>query len=189
MIKKFERAWTKKEWCKSILFFLLHFIIFIGFAATVLLYDKFSNIQAYMKEHGADYLYALFSIFLIAAITYLYFLFEDKEMIANGTNISLLFTVLDVYFLFAWFMGEKVNLYARPVALVALLMFVLVGRRDAIFMTIVSSLLMFVVDTFTGPGSVMKTDIADSSSNFSLMREYYSSLIISFSAGMFAIFL
>jgi hypothetical protein len=107
MIKKFERAWTKKEWCKSILFFLLHFIIFIGIAAVVLLYDKFSNIQSYMKDHGADYLYALFSIFLIVAIMYFYFLFEDKAMIANGKNISLLFIVLDVYFLFAWFIGGQ----------------------------------------------------------------------------------
>lgn len=193
MIKKFERAWTKKEWCKSILFFLLHFIIFIGIAAAVLLYDKFSNIRGYMKDHGADYLYALFSIFLIVAIMYFYFLFEDKDMISNGKNISLLFIVLDVYFLFAWFIGgqggnQDGRLYARPVALVSLLIYVLVGRKDAIFMTVVSCLLMFIVDTFTGTETL--TSIAtDSEKIIQGVKDYYSSLLISFSAGMFSIFI
>ena len=178
VVKKFERAWTKKEWCKSIFLFLTHFIIFIAIAAIVLLFDEMSNIKAYMKEHGADYLYALFSALLIITIMYFYFLFEDKEMIETGKNIALIFTVLDVYFLFAWFIGGKVDLYARPVALVPLLIFVLIGRRDAIFMTVVSSLLMFVVDTFTGSGNALGAT-----------KEYYSSLIIAFSAGMFSIFL
>lgn len=178
VIKKFERAWTKKEWSRSIILFLTHFIVFIGIAATVLLFDEMSNLKAYMKEHGADYLYALFSAFLIITIMYFYFLFEDKEMLETGKNIALIFTVLDVYFLFAWFIGQKVDLYARPVAIVPLLIFVLIGRRDAIFMTVVSSLLIFVVDTFTGPGSTVEG-----------AKEYYSSLIIAFSAGMFSIFL
>ena len=71
-------------------------------------------------------------------------------------------------------MGEKIDLYARPIALVALLILVLVGRKDAIFMTVVSSLFMFIVDTFTGVGTP---------------KENFSSLMISFTAGMFAIFL
>ncbi len=184
-VKKFEKPWTKKDLWKSMFLFLLHFVLFIAIAAGVLLADKMSDFaafKAYMQKYGADYLYALFSALLIITIMYLYFLFEDKEMISSGKNIALLFTVLDVYFLFAWFIGEKVDVYARPVALVALLIFVLVGRRDAVFMTVISSLLLFIVDTFTG--SANASEIAGA-----VAREYYSSLIISFSAGMFAIFL
>ncbi len=177
-VKKFERPWTKKDTCKSMLLYLLHFVIFIAIVAIVLFVDKIENIQQDIQENGANYLYALFSALLIVTIMYLYFLFEDKEMLLSGSNIALVFTVLDIYFLFAWFMGEKINLYARPVALVALLMFILIGRRQAVFLTIVSSLLMFIIDTFVGPGN-----IADG------VKEYYSSTIISFSAGMFAIFL
>ena len=173
-IQKFQKAWTKKDFGKSIAFFFLHFFIFILIAGIVLLSGKFSKLGEYMSEHGADYLYALFCIFLIVTITYFYFLFEDREMISNGKNIALLFTVLDVYFLLAWFIGVKVDLYARPIALVPLLILVLVGRKDAIFMTVITSLLLFIIDTFTGTGTP---------------KEYFSSLIISFSAGMFAIFL
>ena len=172
-VKKFERAWTKRDAYKSMLFFFLHFVILTIVVGTVLLYDKFANIVEFMRVNGADYLYTLFCVLLIITIMYFYFLFEDREMISSGKNIALLFTVLNVYFLLAWFIGEKVDLYARPVALVALLVFVLVGRRDAIFMTVISTLLMFIIDAFTGTATA---------------REYYSSLIISFSSGMIAIF-
>jgi len=96
-------------------------------------------------------------------------------MLATGKNITLLFMVLDLYFVLAWVIGTYIDIFARPVALVALLMYVLIGRRSAIFMNIISALLVFVIDTFAGG---MSADNA-----------YYSSLLISFSAGMMAIFL
>ena len=179
-IRKFQRAWTKQEIGRSIGFFFLHFFIFILLAGVVLLGGKMSNLGSYMKEKGADYLYALFCILLVVTITYCYFFFEDREMLENGRNIALIFTVLDVYFLLAWFIGMKIDLYARPVALVPLLFLLLVNRKDAIFMTVISSLLMFILDIFTGhTGDLTAMDA----------RVYFSSLIISFSAGMFAIFL
>ncbi len=175
MKEKTFKAWTRGDTLKSATFFLLHFILLIFIAGCMVLADKFSVLGAYMKAHGANYLYALFSIFLLIAIMYFYFYFENKEMIANGKNIALLFCVLDVCFIINYLIGLKVDLYARPIALVALLIFVLIGRREAIFMTIVSALLMFVIDTFTGEASAHP-------------YEYYSSLLISFSAGMIAIF-
>ncbi len=173
--KAFNRKWTKRDTLKSASLFLLHFTILILLACIMLLGGKFSYIGAYMRERGADYLYALFSVFLIVAIMYFYFYFENKEMISSGKNVALLFSVLDLYFIISFLLGEKLNLYARPVALVALMIFVLVGRREAIFMNIVSALLMFVIDTFTGSSTTHP-------------YEYYSSLLISFSAGMIAIF-
>ncbi len=173
--KTFGRSWTKADTMKSAFLFLLHFVLLILIAGGLLLWNKLSYLGDYMKERGADYLYALFSVFLLTAIMYFYFLFENKEMISNGKNISLLFTILDLYFIIGWLIGEKVDIYARPIALVALMVFVLVGRREAIFMNIISALLMFVIDTFTGKASTHP-------------YEYYSSLIISFSAGMIAIF-
>ena len=173
--KTFGRSWTKADTFKSALLFLLQFVILALIAAGLLLGNKLSYIGEYMQERGADYLYALFSILLMTSIMYFYFYFENKEMISNAKNIALLFTILDVYFVVGWLIGEKIDIYARPIALVALMTFVLVGRREAIFMNIISSLLMFIIDTFTGRASTHP-------------YEYYSSLIISFSAGMIAIF-
>ncbi len=174
-IKQFGTNWTKRDMFKSIMFFFLHFVIIVLIMAGLLLGTKLTTIKQYMKVHGANYLYALFCVFLLVVIMYLYFLFENKTMLSSGRNIALLFTVLDVYFIMSWLIGKKFDIYARPVALVALMIFVLVGRREAIFMNVISALLVFIIDTFAGADSVA--------------NEYYSSLIISFSAGMFAIFL
>ncbi len=176
MKEVFERNWTKKDTVKSALFFLLHFLILVLVAGGLSLIGQYAHLGAYMKEHGADYLYALFSVFLLTAIMYFYFYFENKEMLASGKNITLVFGILEVYFIVAYLVGAKMDLYARPIAFVALMTFMLLGRREAIFMNVISSLLMFVIDTFTG--DVMAEPY-----------EYYSSLLISFSAGMIAIFL
>ncbi len=173
--KSFDRKWTKRDTLTSATLFLVHFLILSVIIGGVALAGELSNLGAYMKKNGANYLYALFSVFLIISIMYFYFYFENKGTLTSGKNVTLLFCILDSYFLLSYFIGLKLNLYARPVALVALLVFVLVGRREAIFMNIVSALLMFVVDTFTGSSSAHP-------------YEYYSSLLISFSAGMIAIF-
>ena len=173
--KTFGVNWTKMDTLKSALLFFVHFIILALIAAGFLLGNKLTDIGSYMSERGADYLYALFSVLLLIAIMYCYFYFENQEMLSSGKNIALIFTILDVYFVVGWLIGEKIDIYARPVAFVALMAFVLVGRREAIFMNIISALLMLVIDTFTGKASTHP-------------YEYYSSLIISFSAGMIAIF-
>ncbi len=173
--RTFNKKWTKADTLKSSMLFLLHFIILVSIAAGMLLVPEIGHLKVYMKEYGANYLYALFSIVLLIGIMYFYFFFENKEMLLSGKNISLVFCILDVYFIISYLIGWKMDLYARPVAFVALMVFVLVNRREAIFMNIISALLLFVVDTFTGRAS-------------SHPYEYYSSLLIAFSAGMIAIF-
>ncbi len=173
--RQFGTDWTKRDVLKSALLYFVHFAVFIALAAVLQLGGRLAELGSYMQKEGANYLYALFCLFLLVVIMYFYFMFEDKSMLTDGKKIALIFTVLDVYFLVSWFVGERIDIYARPVALVALLTFVLVGRRSAIFMNIIAALLVFVIDTFTG------NDIASA-------QEYYSSLIISFSAGMISIF-
>ena len=116
-------------------------------------------------------------------ITYLLDLAADvKEKKKNGIpvdhykgkNIALIFTVLDLSLIVSFLFGKYVHIYARPVALAALLVFVLVGRRDAIFMNMICAILMFVVDNFSD-GTAAANNV-------------YSSFIIAFSAGMIAIF-
>ncbi len=173
--KAFDRKWERKDTLKSAFLFLAHFIILATIIGGVALVGEFSHLVEYMRKYGANYLYALFSVLLIISIMYFYFYFENKEMLGSAKNITMIFCILDLYFILSYFIGLKMNLYARPIALVALLVFVLIGRREAIFMNIVSALLMFVVDTFTGAPT-------------NHPYEYYSSLLISFSAGMVAIF-
>ncbi len=174
VVKTIQNTWTKQTAIKSILLFLLHFVLLGTITGIVLLYDKFSYFEQHMEEHGAHYLYSIFCTFLLIVIMYFYFLFENKSILMSGKNIALIFSVLDLYVIIAYLIGVNLHVYARPVAFVALMVFVLVGRREAIFLNIISALLMFVVDNFAAT-----TGFA---------TEYYSSLLISFSAGMCAIF-
>ena len=173
-MKQIGKEWTKSHTLTSVLWFLLHFIIYTVIAATLLLGNRLSNLGEYMSEQGANYLYAIFCTMLLFIITYFYFFFENKDMLMSGKNIGLLFIVLDFYLVLSCLIGYKIDIYARPVALVALMIFVLVGRRDAIFMNIICAMLIFIIDTFAMPEVPNK--------------ECYSSLVISFSAGMIAIF-
>ncbi|MBQ8308787.1 MAG: HDIG domain-containing protein [Clostridia bacterium] len=173
--KEFGRSWTKRDALKSSLLFFLHCIIFLCIAAVLLLVDRLPDVFGFVSENGANYLYAVFCIFLLFVITYFYFFFENRDILRSGKSIALVFTVLDLYLILSCLIGYKVAIYARPVAVVALLIFVLIGRRDAIFMNIISALFVFIIDTFAVPEVTMK--------------ECYSSLVIAFSAGMFAIFL
>ncbi len=172
----FGKKWTKKDTLKSATLFFAHFIIMATIIGGVVLAGEFSDIVGYMKVYGANYLYALFSILLIIAIMYFYFYFEDKTVLSSPRKVTLLFCILDLYFILSYFAGVKLDLYARPLALVALLVCVLMGRREAIFMNVISALLIFVIDSFTG---------AENTHPY----KHYSSLILSFSAGMIAIFL
>ncbi|MBQ4053916.1 MAG: HD domain-containing protein [Clostridia bacterium] len=173
--KKMINEWTKERTLKSAMLFLMHSVLFMALAALLLLFDKFSNLKEYMKEQGANYLYAVFCVALLFFVSYFYFFFEDRRLLESGREISLIFAVLDVHLILSCLIGYHIAIYARPVALVALLALVLTGRRSAIFMNILSALLVFVIDSFAVPEVSAKV--------------CYSSLIISFSAGMIALFM
>ena len=181
-LKKTEigKTWNGKDIAKSILFFALHLTILLVIMGVVLLAKNFGALKEYMLEYGAEYLYALFCVMLLMMIMYFYFLFEDRDILRSGKTIALIFVVIELHFLLSWVAGEFIHVYARPVALAGMLIFALLRRKDAIFVNIVCSLLIFVVDTFTGMGGESAGIAA---------KENYSSLIMSFTAGMIAIFL
>ena len=168
------KDWSRKQTFTSILLFFVHFVILVSIMAGLLLGRELKNLQVHMSQFGATYLYSLFCVLLLVVIMYLYFLFEDRRILSTGKNIALMFVILDISFILSWLVGTEIDIFARPVALVALMICVLVDRRTAVFMNIISALLIFVADTFAG--------------GFSADKAYYSSLLISFSAGMLAIF-
>ena len=154
--KQFGMDWTKRDTAKSAFLFAMHFIILVGLAGGLLLGNKLSHIIEYMRENGAYYLYAVICVMLLVVIMYLYFFFEDREVLQKASKVCILFAVLDLYFFAAWLMGNKIHTYARPVAFVALMIYVLINRKAAIFMNVIGSLFIFVTDPFTGSLAVLQ---------------------------------
>ena len=91
------KEWTKSHTLKSIMLFFLHFVIFIGIAVAALMLSGVLDVGKDFMVQGANYLYALFCIFLLMLIMYLYFFFECKELLMSAKSIALVFTILDVY--------------------------------------------------------------------------------------------
>lgn len=173
-VQENEVVWTKKEAVKSAFIFALHLLILLILVAAFLLWNEFRHFTETIEKNGNNYLYILFCLFLLALITYFYYFFEDRRILTSGRSIALIFTVLDLNFICSFLIGKYVHIYARPVAMAALLVFVLVGRRDAVFMNMICAIMMLVVDSFSTT-ALTATNV-------------YSSFIIAFSAGMIAIF-
>ena len=168
------RRWTKKDAWSSALLFLLNLFILLLIVAALLMGSKIGNLKQTLIENRANYLYIGFCVFLLAVIAYLYFFFEERSILTDGKNILLVFAILDLSLVLCVLTGKWLNIYARPVALCALLTFILLGRRSAMFMNIISALMLFIVDNF--------------SSTEQSAQNIYSALMIAFTAGMVAIF-
>ena len=176
--------WTKQDTAKSVSLFVVYFVVLVLVSMLLLLWDKFSVLVEEMQQNGADYLYMIFCLLMLSIVMYTYFFFESRETLKSAKSISLIFTILNVYIIIAFLIGQQgsntadgvsYGIFARPVALVALLILMLLGRKEAIFLNIVSGLLMFLLDIVSARMLIKQTA--------------YSSLIITFVAGMFAIFL
>ena len=176
--------WTKHDVAKSVVLFAVYFVMLVLVSMVLLLWDKFGYLSEEMNQNGADYLYMLFCILMLTTVMYIYFFFESREILKSAKSISLIFTILNVYIIIAFLIGKQgsntadgisYGIFARPVALVALLTLMLIGRKEAIFVNIVSGLLMFLLDIVSARMLITQTA--------------YSSLIITFVTGMFAIFL
>ena len=176
--------WTKQQAVKSAVLFAVYFVVLVLVSMVLLLWDKFGYFADEMNQNGADYLYMIFCILMLTIVMYTYFFFESREILKSAKSISLIFTVLNVYIIIAFFIGRQgsntadgisYGIFARPVALVALLVLMLIGRKEAIFVNVVSAILMFLLDIVSARMLITQTA--------------YSSLIITFVAGMFAIFL
>ncbi len=177
MNKKPEKnvVWTHNTWVKSIFAFIGQFILLCAVILLVLVRQKQGEFSSTFWDYSANYLYIALCAFLLVCIMYAYFFFEDRAVLTEGKSIALVFIAIDVCILLSAGIGEFVGIYARPVALLALLVLMLLGRRTAIFVNIIFAVLMFLVDNFSTLGESDKS--------------IYSSFVITFVAGMFAIFL
>ena len=90
--KEFVNEWTNKHTLKSVLWYLMHYVIFVVLAALLLIGDKLPNLKENWTKEGGNYLYAIFGAMLLFIITYLYFFFENREMLINGKTNRIICT-------------------------------------------------------------------------------------------------
>ncbi len=171
-MKLLQTQWNKQQAIKSIVLFLVYYLLLALLGLGLLVFDKLDRLSEVMPTYGAGYLFGACCLFLLVIITYVYFFFENRSILTSGKNTALLFAILALQMALSYAMGTE-NIYMRPVALASLLALMLLGRREAAFMAILSSLCMFTLDNAAGVFA---------------QREIYASLIISFTASVVSIF-
>ena len=165
----------KKNLAVSLIMLVICYLIAIACMVMMIVVNAPGDWEEYFYTRSLRFLSACICVLLLFAILFYYYYFEDKAFLAKARNVFLIYLVLIIAVLVCYFFGRFVSIYLRPVAMLALIGLFLFGRRQAIILNFVFSLLMFVIDTFTNN--------FDSSPN-----SVYISLMLSFACGTFAVF-
>ncbi len=176
MEKKKEPKRGKKTLISAIFYVLSSLFMLVFVLVTIYLNDRTGYLD-FIRNNVSGLTFLFVCILLVYAILFVYYVFEAKKTFEQVKNSVLTLTVLTLGIIISYFVGRYVSIYARPVTLVALLMLLLRSRREAIFLNIIYTITMFLIDSFTNFNGVG----ADNT--------IYASFILSFVAGMIAIFI
>lgn len=168
------QKWTTKDAVVNITVYVLNalLIIFMFIGMAYLSSENAESFLNYLKDFKSPLLFMVFLIISVA-IMGIYFYFEERDFMKNAVNSEMLFLIIEISLVICYVIGRYVNVYLRPLPLVALLVTFLVGRKSAIFMNVIFCLIMFLADTFKTP---------------KVGLDEYSALVIGFSAGLVAVF-
>lgn len=171
--------WRAIDYFRTISLFVLLTLIIVGltFVALTVEVGGTGNRGDFLSgsKELSEKIYIILALAFVFALTYIYFYTEMRDFLYKTSNIFMFFTVMTVSMAACWLFG-KINPYLRPFALCALLMLLLVGRRAALFLNCAFCICMLLLDLF-----VRTSPDYD--------RVIYTSLIINFISGIFAVFM
>jgi hypothetical protein len=171
-----EKKFTGVVAAKSVLNFLINFMLQIGILAFLIFLHYRSGYAEYIADNLASLFFTIGCMFLLYWIVYLYFYFENISFLMETKNVWMIFLAMDICLVIS-FACDLLDVYTRPIALFALLALFLVGYREAIFLNIVYSVVVFLLDVFLNYEAYAGGD-----------TRWFSSFMICFIGGMFAIF-
>ena len=174
---------------RSGIIYVLCYVVFIAFITLMIIINNASNWQDYFRNDFSRFLSLCVCILLLFAIVYFYYYFEDKTFLVNVKNFVLIYSLMALSLLMCYLFGKFVSIFARPMALLALLSLFLFNRRHAILLNFVFSLLLFVTDIYTGNFAASGLDLAILPSMADIVgsSEIYFSLMLGFVCGTFAV--
>ena len=183
-LKKYRR-WSKKQIAEFLSIFVLNLLVMAGILVGSIFLNGIGynavepDFTEYFATMGGQFAYLVIILVLIMAVTFVYLIFENRGKIRDVRDVEMLFLIIELTLLCNYFAGRYINIYFRPLALGGLLTLLLINRRSAVFVTIVTSLLTFLMDVFTNANYAATVS----------PNAQYSSLVIGFSTGIIAVYL
>ena len=169
-------VWTKADVKRNVTVYLLNAFIIAGLFVLSIYTNSLSGgigLIEYLKDYAKPVVFFVLSGLLVTVMA-LYFYNEERDFMKKASNSEMIFFIMELSLVVCYALGKYVNLYLRPLVLPALIVMFLGTRRSAVFVNIIFSLLMFLVDVFTGE-------------TFGLV-EQFSALVIGITSGTVAIF-
>ena len=173
------QPWTKKNYVVAVLNFIIYTLI-TGALIIGITFINAGDGQAfvdYFSDGGniRRYAYLMMFVLVLNVAVFVYFYYEFRDYLLKAKNITVLFLIMYLSFALTIVLGNYVDIYARPIALCALLTLLLVNKRTAVFMSFVYSIIVFMADVITNqPFTVF---------------EAASSMVLSVAISIFAIYL
>ena len=175
--------WIVKDYVKVILCFFVNYVILGVLCALATFINKGMRWEAFsgyfLSEQGKNnFAYLMIALFLLMVVIFLFYYNENRDFIKKPKNVVMMFLIVFVSLIISYCVGMWGSVYARPIALCALLTLMLVNRSSAIFMNFAMCMITFLMDIYTGADYFGEYQNAE-----------FSSLVIGFSAGLIGIYL
>ncbi len=154
--------------------FVLNVILLFAMIFLLLEVNEGLNVINYIVENYNRVLFVASAVIILTMLMYAYFYFECTELLRDMSKIIECFVLLDIALFMSFIIGQLIDPNARPFAFLALMAATLLGRREAVFLNIIYSLILFIIDINFTSGN---------------MWVNCACLLVTFCAGMTAVFI
>ena len=167
--------WKFKDFALSVCIFIIVYVIFSVFTFAAVWLEERGAYKDYLAMNTEQIIYFQLALLLMFVIFYFYYFYEKRSILTKPSRLLMIFSVILITLIICYLIGYYVNIYARPLPLAALLILMLRGRKEAIFVNTFTIIMMFLTDTFALAG-------------ISYQSYAYSSIVIGYVVGMIAIY-
>ncbi len=179
--KLFNGELHRDDVVQSIILLFIFTVVLIGVMLLCLVMDKGGEIGQFLADNANGLIITCVSMVLISIISYLYFMFEDRQVILHKSKLLEIYLLIAIAFLLDFIIGRYVSLWARPIAFFALTIGMFKKNKDAIFLNTMYAVILFVFACFLNNSTIAvygETQV-----------ESFAEFLCVFCAGMLGIFI
>lgn len=171
---------SKKMTLTGVALFAVNAVIILALTFLMLELKENWNAQQYIVNNLNKVIFTVASVIFLSVLTFGYLFFESRRMLANVSKQVEMFLMLDLSLMLNFVFGEYIELNARPFAFFAIMCATLIGRREAMFLNVINSLLIFIID-------ININRVLSLASSVEMWR-YIAALLMAFCSGTLVVF-
>lgn len=172
---------SNKEIALSILTFAICQILLLLDLFIMLVINTNGEVMPFILANGSGVITVAVSSVILSVIIYIYFFTENKSVLARCSKIVEIYFLLYIALLVNNVLCRFVSPTARPLMFFPLITAMFLKRREAIFLTIVYGLQVFIFNRFLNSEMATVNNIS--------AIESFSGLLVMFCSGVLGVFL